>query len=426
MADTTRDGASPAGDLWRIHGRAYDLSEWLPQHPGGARLLQLTRGVDCTELFESYHAASLKETYIRTTLNRYRVGGEEPSTPSPTPVYDDMKREVRAYRRAHGIKATDARAFVAWYAVLFVLYVVSSCVWVQGNAPYAWMAVFTVTLMLWGASVLHDGWHYSITTSVWWNECLATYAIGFFPVLPATWLRQHVVGHHVHTNVRGRDPDLYHHKPWWRYASRQRWNDRYRAWWVVWPLVTTLTFVAPFVLRLGLGPTGRWAGTPASARWAPGERRRARLRWWATLAFYGAVALRGGVLYALAPFLGAGAHYYLASQVSHINHASLLETDENLTDEPKEWPVRQILAAQGDYSYESLFWSAVSFGLNNQALHHCFPSVHWCHYPALSRRLKPVFQKHGLPRSGWSQSFGDSLRLHLQQLKTVNARSPPS
>ena len=43
-----------------IHGQAYDLTEWLPRHPGGAYLLEITRGTDCTELFESYHAPSLK------------------------------------------------------------------------------------------------------------------------------------------------------------------------------------------------------------------------------------------------------------------------------------------------------------------------------------------------------------------------------
>ena len=35
-------------------------------------------------------------------------------------------------------------------------------------------------------------------------------------------------------------------------------------------------------------------------------------------------------------------------------------------------------------------------GLHNQSLHHLLPSVHPCHYPALSVLLKPVFVRHHL------------------------------
>ena len=31
-----------------IHGQAYDLTEWMPRHPGGTYLLEITRGSDCT------------------------------------------------------------------------------------------------------------------------------------------------------------------------------------------------------------------------------------------------------------------------------------------------------------------------------------------------------------------------------------------
>ena len=41
-----------------------------------------------------------------------QVDGAEPSTTTyewgATPVYDDLKSVVRAYRRRHGIKATDS------------------------------------------------------------------------------------------------------------------------------------------------------------------------------------------------------------------------------------------------------------------------------------------------------------------------------
>ena len=97
-------------EFWYIHGDAYDLHDWLPSHPGGRYLLDITRGTDCTELFEMYHAASLKTTSIRGTLRHYRVPAaptsDKPRLALPTtyergatPLYDDLQRVVRAYRR---------------------------------------------------------------------------------------------------------------------------------------------------------------------------------------------------------------------------------------------------------------------------------------------------------------------------------------
>ena len=104
-----------------------------------------------------------------------------------------------------------------------------------------------------------------------------------------------------------------------------------------------------------------------------------------------------------------------AVAVSHINLPSFE------TPRTKEWAVAQITAcqarhrhsdrhtrdgrssrsrraraSQGDYGYYSHWSSLLSIGLNNQTLHHLFPSVHAAHYPALSELVKPVLIKHGV------------------------------
>ncbi len=43
-------------DCWTIHnGKVYDITEYLPYHPGGVKKLMLGAGADCTELFNKYH-----------------------------------------------------------------------------------------------------------------------------------------------------------------------------------------------------------------------------------------------------------------------------------------------------------------------------------------------------------------------------------
>jgi Cytochrome b involved in lipid metabolism len=41
--------------LWTIHGKDYDLSDFVERHPGGKEAILLGRGRDCTALYESYH-----------------------------------------------------------------------------------------------------------------------------------------------------------------------------------------------------------------------------------------------------------------------------------------------------------------------------------------------------------------------------------
>jgi fatty acid desaturase (delta-4 desaturase) len=45
-----------AGIKWTIYrGVAYDITAFIPRHPGGEWLVNLAVGRDCTALFESYH-----------------------------------------------------------------------------------------------------------------------------------------------------------------------------------------------------------------------------------------------------------------------------------------------------------------------------------------------------------------------------------
>ena len=81
----------------------------------------------------------------------------------------------------------------------------------------------------------------------------------------------------------------------------------------------------------------------------------------------------------------------------------------------------QAYASQGDYEYRSRLWNTLSIGLNNQTLHHVFPSVHPCHYPALTELIEPVFRKYQLPMGGWSQSFWYSLAQHWKHMCVLDA-----
>ena len=45
---------------WVVHGKKFDLREFVNKHPGGAHAIGFGRGRDCTWLVESYHPYSDK------------------------------------------------------------------------------------------------------------------------------------------------------------------------------------------------------------------------------------------------------------------------------------------------------------------------------------------------------------------------------
>ena len=165
--------------------------------------------------------------------------------------------------------------------------------------------------------------------------------------------------------------------------------------------------------------SGHWKGTSDMVVWVGYERAQCAAVWLVTVVFLvRAVVMQGAG--GLLPFAVAGVIYYAFAQVSHINDASFQKPTS------PEWAAEQIAATAGDYGYDSVFWNLMSLGLNNQAFHHCFPTVHPCHHPALSQLMRPVFDKHALSMAGWEQNYWDSLRNHVQHIWILNRQRTPS
>ena len=59
-----------ADDCWTIiHNKVYDITSWIPQHPGGNLIIQ-SAGNECTAMFESSHPPFVNESF----LEKYKIG----------------------------------------------------------------------------------------------------------------------------------------------------------------------------------------------------------------------------------------------------------------------------------------------------------------------------------------------------------------
>ena len=109
MADESGD--VPAG-VWRIHGRDYDLTSFVDSHPGGAFLILLGKGTDCTILFETYHVFNEPRKRLRT--HDVSADGLQPEVPAcPSPFLVDVRNMVKQYfaeARGSDMRAKVTRA----------------------------------------------------------------------------------------------------------------------------------------------------------------------------------------------------------------------------------------------------------------------------------------------------------------------------
>ncbi|KAK1714154.1 cytochrome b5-like heme/steroid binding domain-containing protein, partial [Colletotrichum lupini] len=53
-------------DCWMaIHGVVYDITSFLPNHPGGKAILLKNAGKDASEAFDAVHPVEVLEEYLR-------------------------------------------------------------------------------------------------------------------------------------------------------------------------------------------------------------------------------------------------------------------------------------------------------------------------------------------------------------------------
>ncbi|KAL2116173.1 hypothetical protein VTJ04DRAFT_10428 [Mycothermus thermophilus] len=72
-------GHRPGGRMWiAVHGNVYDMTDFVPMHPGGTIIIQSNAGVDCSKTFDAL--AHTNNPEVASLLTKYYVG---PLTPKP-------------------------------------------------------------------------------------------------------------------------------------------------------------------------------------------------------------------------------------------------------------------------------------------------------------------------------------------------------
>ena len=368
--------------MWTIHGKRYDLTPLIRDHPGGEHILRLTEGTDVTAVFESYHAFS---DAPRELLSKY---GPAYAGAGVDPMYEDMRRSVRGAlgsRKAAKTPPHVLAALIGAQALAIALLVYSRTILAA--------VAFGLVLGTCATRTVHAASHYNAVLSPRANEILGecTAAIVGFPF--GAWVIGHVMSHHQHTNgPLDVDTHLF---------RRPRW------------------LVAPIPVFTGAS-LNYLASASRSAFVGVGGAYRARAvarSVIATLAFHAAMCglVDGWMRIWLTGAYVGGAWFLFFSQLSHVGSG----------DAPgNSWSEAQVNATE-NYEGDSRVWHFLSFGLTNQIEHHLFPTVSDSHTWRIGAAVRASCAKRGvvyrnpsiwaatarMARGLWHHVFGSTLKM---------------
>jgi fatty acid desaturase len=177
-------GGPPMSNVWVYNGKAYDLTDWISKHPGGAFFIGRTRNRDITSIVGSYHR---NPEAIERILQRYALGRDatpldiHPKNNAPaflfkddfnswrdTPKYrfddkNDLLHRMKARLREPALAARIKKMDTIFNIIVGLLGIAYFAVQGLRLAEPAWMPlpIFVIAMVLLRSSLVGFG-HYAI------------------------------------------------------------------------------------------------------------------------------------------------------------------------------------------------------------------------------------------------------------------------
>jgi predicted heme/steroid binding protein len=100
-------------DGWiSIDKKIYNVTDWIHEHPGGVEFLSMSLGMECTNLFDSYHKTSTSN-YLGTKVPQIGVlvNTKFPMYEKKTDFYPVLKKRVETYFKEKKLESRSLSTF---------------------------------------------------------------------------------------------------------------------------------------------------------------------------------------------------------------------------------------------------------------------------------------------------------------------------
>lgn len=199
-------GHSSPGDLWiSIDGKIYDVSSWLPSHPGGDLPLLSLSGRDATDAFLAYHPPHAS-SQLRRFHNGLHLQGYSVSPLSRD--YRSLLHDLTQSNLFHAKGRTVSLSLAAIAALLSLcVYGVVAC---RGPLLHALCGAAMGFLWIQSGWLGHDSGHYNIMRSRPQNRFIQILSGNCLAGISIAWWKRNHNAHHIAVNSLDHDPDLQH------------------------------------------------------------------------------------------------------------------------------------------------------------------------------------------------------------------------
>lgn len=183
------------GPLWRVHDKLYDLGEFVDKHPGGRVWLQVTRGLDITEVFEASHISP----HVETILAKYYVRPAEGPRNSPYTLHPDgffrtLKKRVHQHLSTK-VSRQEKELALKRVTTIQDRLVFTFLVLLTATAWTGWysLAVAAGTVLMININCAHNFYH---KKDNWRMYCWDLGLLSSYE-----WRITHAISHHIYTNT---------------------------------------------------------------------------------------------------------------------------------------------------------------------------------------------------------------------------------
>ena len=426
----------------KIHNKYYDITNFA--HPGGPMAIMAANRRDATVLFESHHPFSdrdmmndiLKKYEIheeREKCEKYLLPGENENGDNnlfnweetlnsefTLELRDKVKKHFKYQAEERGVslleatKATPQR-WCEWGAMA------SATMWSFYTMLYSqsifwsWLNVLLCPAIYWiSAGMFHDGSHFAVSRD-WRINWGIQHMYNMYRIFssPYNWLHQHIIGHHMYTNIHNKDPDLNHENNLTndikdvaiRYIGNTKWttkhiNQENRFFQTVSFGLLSLIIANPLVLTVTNLYNKCVYKIPIQIKYS--------ILYFIEILFniYVIFILPFqiwspfyAIKHVIIPFLLLSTIFNVTASVSHLHKDSIKGQNKN-------WYIHQVSTSNNFGTHWPHYYTSI--GLNYQIEHHLFPTVNHCHLRDIQPIVKKLCVKHGIPyhhTSGYKEAI---------------------
>lgn len=357
--------------MWNLYGKKYDLTKFAKFHPGGAEIIEKTKGIkDCTPLFESYHAFSDINS-IKNTLEKYIQEGEGEQTFDFTLYYTLLEKVKKIFPDRNSIKAPPSwylwNSIVLYFYLCGIFYMFSTKLIVLKAILSIFVASLEISLLF---NLLHEGCHYAISTNPIVNTSISKITNSWVLWNHSLWFYRHVYSHHSFTRSNN-DPDenLYNISIKNKYIFHFLYSVlpgqfNMNSLWYFYNMFSNN--------KIDIPPAKHYDEISIAIMFA-------RLLFFYKLKYISMVYI-----------ITCNSLYY----INIISNHHLYETNENLYD-GNDWVKRQICNS-GNCMNSYPWWTVAFSGINHQIEHHLFPNVCGHHHIILSKIVKDFCKENNI------------------------------